>query len=115
MPLFQKRGTKSSLEEYLRIYTDGELEIIEHRANNLVLGKNVRLGNWVALGKSNFPHTFTVKLKIKRDKFNYPADKDLKKIEEYLKQNLEALIKAQKPAHTAYTLKLSFEGSHKTD
>ena len=113
--LFQKRGTKSSLEEYLRIYTDGDLEIIEHRANNLALGKNTRLGNWVALGKSNYPHTFTVKLKIRRDKFDYPSDKDPKKIEEYLKKNLEALIKAQKPAHTAYTLQLSFEDPLKTE
>jgi hypothetical protein len=91
------------------------LEIIEHRANNLVLTKNTKLGNWVALGKTNYPHTFTVNLKISRDKFNYPADKDPKKIEAFLKQNLEALIKAQKPAHTAYTLQLSFVNPQETE
>ena len=36
--LYQKRGTRAALEEYLRIYSGGEVEIVEHRAQNFSLG-----------------------------------------------------------------------------
>ena len=93
--LHRRRGTKSALQEYLEIYTGGRVQIVEHRAVDFSLGTEGRLGLGVALGTGNHPHTFTVTL-------NLPADSPSE--EGRVRQAVEALIDAEKPAHTDYTL-----------
>ena len=118
--LFRRRGTRRGLQEYLQIYTDatpergGEVKILEHRGQNLVLGPAARMGVTSALGTQNRPHTFTIYLKVPRQALLelYPPgapDSDAPSYEMVLKlfqRRLENLITAQKPAHTDFELKI---------
>ncbi len=92
--LYRQRGTHHGLQEYLEIYTGARAQIVEHRARNFSLGPEARLGQGVALGVSNAPHTFTVQLAL-------PAA--LSDAAE-ARRSIEKIIEAEKPAHTAYTL-----------
>lgn len=100
--LYRQRGTRRGLQDYLEIYTGERAEIIERRANNLRLGPGARLGPGVALGTGNEPHTFTVSLRL-------PPEEDARREEERHRM-LEAIIEAEKPAHTGYTLELQVGG-----
>lgn len=93
VPLYRQRGTKQGLKRYLEIYTGGEVHIVEHRADNFRLGSAAALGPGIALGRNNRPHTFTVRLRL-------PPEDD----EATWLNSIRALIEAEKPAHTAYTL-----------
>ena len=102
--LYRKRGTPQGLREYLEIYTGRTPQIIEHRAHNFRLGLASRLGPSVALGKVNMPHTFTVILRLPpiEDKDEGAASR--KELER--RRTIESIIESEKPAHTAYTLRL---------
>ena len=105
--LYQKRGTRAALEEYLRIYSGGEVEIVEYRAQNFSLGKEARLGSTIALGKANFPHTFQVSLKVPRALLDQRFGASQVNAEVLFRKKIEAIIEAQKPAHTAFGLNLT--------
>jgi len=97
--LYRMRGTPQGLLEYLSILGE-KARIIEHRANNLVLAADSKLGQSVALGIENVPHTFTVVL-------NGPspsAAASEPQVGERLRR-VVAVIEAQKPAHTGYTVR----------
>jgi phage tail-like protein len=103
--LHRRRGTKRALQEYLEIYTEGEVQILEHRATDFRLGPEARLGLGVALGTGHQPHTFSV--------FLCPPHKALSRLggdssrqELVFRRAIESVIDAQKPAHTSYTLRL---------
>lgn len=98
--LYQKRGTAAGLREYLQIYTGGEVQIIEHRADNLVVGQRADLGNSVALGRDNRPHTFTVIVRLAPGLL----ESDVQRQQWY--QRITVIIDREKPVHTAYTLRL---------
>jgi hypothetical protein len=102
--LYRQRGTCRGLREYLKIYTGEIPQIIEHRARNLVLGIDARLGPGVALGTQNEPHTFTVILRLP------PVDgvekEEIVQKEENRRRVIERIIEGEKPAHTAYNLQL---------
>ena len=98
--LYQKRGTASGLQEYLEIYTGGEVQIIEHRADNFVVGQRADLGNSVALGRDNRPHTFTVIARL--DSALLDSDAQMQQ----WRQRITAIIDREKPVHTAYSLRL---------
>lgn len=105
--LYRRRGTKRGLQEYLEIYTGHKPTIIEHRANNFILGPATRLGPGVALGHWNAPHTFTVVMRLPP----VPAAKDARAEEHRQKEKerrhkVEMIIEAEKPAHTTYTLEI---------
>lgn len=100
--LYRKRGTRRGLQEYLELYTGQKPHITEHRAHNLRLGLESRLGPGVALGKANKPHTFTITLAMPPIQTGTPAEKGRLAIAR--QQRIEAIIEAEKPAHTAYTL-----------
>ncbi len=94
--LYEKRGTRVGLQEYLEIYTGGEIQIIERKADNLRLGRTAKLGDARALGTQNRPHTFTVIVRLSSP----PHDTtDWERI-------LTQLIDGEKPAHTTYTLQI---------
>ena len=108
VPLHRKRGTKAGLKALLEIYTESEVEIIEHWAGNLQLGAATRLGRRVALGKENHPATFTVKVRLPAafasangQCANEPESAQC--TEQWL-QKIHAIVAAEKPAHTQYRL-----------
>ncbi len=109
--LYQRRGTRGALEDYLRIYTDGEVEIVEHRAQNFVLGRETRLGAAVALGRQNLPHTFSVNIKVDEQEMRRMDARDPSRNESAYHQKLEAIIEMRKPAHTAFRLNLTVGNS----
>jgi phage tail-like protein len=101
--LYRKRGTKSGLQEYLEAYTGEEIEVVEHRANNFVLGAEGKLGPGIALGTQNRPHTFTVIVRSQADQLD---DEDSAHKASERIAAIKALIGAEKPAHTGYTLRV---------
>ncbi len=100
--LYRKRGTKAGLQEYLEIFSGGQVEIIEHRSGNFQLGPETRLGPGIALGTDNVPHKFTVVVQLP------PAlpGEDGRDREATIRRMLESIIEAEKPAHTSYTLQV---------
>jgi phage tail-like protein len=107
--LYRKRGTKKGLEEFLKIYTGQKAEIVEHRAQNFRLGTRGQLGTGVALGRSNVPHTFTVRLRlpcVSPPAASTPSSgqRETKRLEEARRRKIEAIIEEQKPAQTHYRL-----------
>ena len=101
--LNRSRGTSSSLKTFLEIYTGGKVEIVEHRANDLRLGKMAILGPNVALGTGNRPHTFTVTLRLPSP----GPDPETARRRAELRRTVEQIIDEQKPAHTSYTLQIA--------
>jgi len=107
--LYRKRGTRLGLEEYLVIYTGRKPNIVEHRAYDFRLGPEARLGPGIALGTGNVPHTFSVSLRLPPvdvpDEGGTSPDGDLlTELKRRRRQKIEAIINAEKPAHTCYTL-----------
>ena len=98
--LYQKRGTAAGLREYLEIYTGGEVQIIEHRADNFVVGQRADLGNSVALGRDNRAHTFTVVVRVAEELLGNDSQ-----VQQW-RQRITAIIDREKPVHTTYTLRL---------
>ena len=95
---YRKRGSRQGLIEILEIYTGVTPIIIEHTARNFRLGSTALLGPNVALGTSNQPHAFTVVLRLPP-----PASESAGR---ELERRLSAIIEAEKPAHTVYTLRI---------
>jgi phage tail-like protein len=108
VPLYRRRGTCRGLREYLEIYTGEVPQIIEHRARNLVLGRDARLGPGIALGTQNVPHTFTVTLHL--PPIEGGDDGDVALQEDERRRVIERIIEAEKPAHTAYNLQIESVG-----
>jgi phage tail-like protein len=98
---YRKRGSRQGLIDILEIYTGVTPTIIEHTARNFRLGPATRMGSNIALGTSNQPHAFTVILRL--PPFSGP---DPAKARQILERRLAAIIEAEKPAHTVYTLRL---------
>jgi phage tail-like protein len=107
--LYRRRGTRQGLEDYLAIYTSKKPTIVEHRAYNFRLGPEARLGPGVALGTGNVPYTFSVSLRLPPvdpldEGDDSPSGDLLKEIKHRRRRKIEAIIDAEKPAHTSYTL-----------
>ena len=105
--LYRKRGTRQGLVEYLEIYTGQRPRIVEHRAHNLCLGPEARLGPGIALGTVNRPHTFTVILRL--PPVSPSQEEERARLELERQHKIEAIIEAEKPAHTAYNLQLEID------
>ena len=110
--LYRKRGTKQGLQEYLELFTGERPEIIEHRANNFVLGGQCQLGPGIALGTKNVPHTFTVTLRLPSISAR-GEDETFQEAER--RRIIEAIIEEERPAHTSYTLQIeTMQPVHRT-
>lgn len=104
--LYQSRGTRQSLQEYLTLYSNGEVEIFEHRAQNFVLGPSAPLGRTIALGRTNLPYSFSVRMRVSREEILRRLGEAQVQPDKLYRQRLEAIIAAQKPAHTTFDLDL---------
>jgi phage tail-like protein len=107
--LYRRRGSKQGLIDYLEIYTGGKADVVEHRAKDFRLGPEARLGPGIALGKGNQPHAFTVTLHLPPVASPAGDEKDedeRARQEADLRRTIEAIIEAEKPAHTVYTLRI---------
>lgn len=107
--LYRKRGTKQGLQDYLELFTGAEAKIIEHRAFNFRLGPEARLGPGIALGTGNQPHTFTVVLQLP-PALSSGSKEERAQAELERRRIIEDTIKAQKPAHTSYRLRIEIVG-----
>jgi P2-related tail formation protein len=111
MWLYRRRGTRVALQRYLEIFTGQPVEILERRAKNMALGKMARLGVGVALGTSNMPHTFSVKLRLRPvvapdDLAEEAAAREVARLEKQRLAVISRMIMAEKPAHTSYKLEI---------
>ncbi len=107
--LYRKRGTRSGLEEMLEIYTGVQPQVLEHRANNLILGPMAQLGPSIALGSGNVPHTFTVTLRlppITSTEAQPLSQAEIDRYESERRRVIESIIESEKPAHTRYKLEI---------
>lgn len=104
LQLYRKRGTRQGLIEFLEIYSGHTPQVVEHRANNLRLGVDARLAASVALGQKNVPHTFSVVLTLPPAE-GRDAD-ERRRRESDRRRMIEAIIDAEKPAHTSYDLEI---------
>ena len=104
IPLFQRRGTRQALQTYLEIYTSGQVEIVERRAANFVLGASATLGNEIALGTANRPNTVQIRLRIPQselERSRYSAQTYQRKMTE--------IVRSIIPAHVLYEVDCTFE------
>ena len=99
--LYRWRGTRRGLTEYLRIYTGSMPEISEY-IPGMRLDNDTELGVNTRLGSSGTGHHFIVTLEL--DESSYIDVNTIK-----------AIIEAQKPAHTVYTLQIRRNGLRKKD
>jgi len=97
--LYRWRGTRRGLKEYLTVYTGVEPVITEH-LGGIRLDGQARLGENTFLGEGR-DHCFSVTLELVDT-----AAIDL--------EGVKAIIEAEKPAHTTYTLHLVTEGDSAT-
>jgi phage tail-like protein len=106
VPLYRRRGSRHGLTEYLEILTGGQVHVMEHRAHNLRLGADARLGPGIALGTLNRPHTFTVTVYLPPAAAPAGGPEEQARQEMERRRALEAIIEAEKPAHTDFNLRI---------
>jgi phage tail-like protein len=104
--LYRRRGSKQGLIDYLEIYTGEKADVTEHRAKDFRLGPEARLGPGIALGKGNQPHAFTVTLRLPPIASPAGDENGRARQEADRRRTIEAIIEAEKPAHTVYTLRI---------
>jgi phage tail-like protein len=104
--LYRRRGSKQGLIDYLEIYTGGRADITEHRAKDFRVGPEARLGPGIALGKGNQPHAFTVTMRLPPVASPAGDENERARQEADRRHTIEAIIEAEKPAHTVYTLRV---------
>ncbi len=103
--LYRQRGTKMGLTALLELWTGAEISVVEHRSENLRLGKTMRLGQGIALGRKNAPFSFTVRVTVpaidKEPPTVYQSRLDAMRL------LVDQIVRAEKPAHTTYRLEIS--------
>ncbi|HAY84234.1 MAG TPA: hypothetical protein DCY42_04710 [Chloroflexi bacterium] len=103
MVFYQRRGTYYALKTYLEIFTDGEVEIIERRSSNFILGAGNTLGLDTALGKNNQPNTVSLELKLSHNEL-IRTQLSPEKYQRKVAQVVRSMI----PAHVVFQLKCEF-------
>jgi phage tail-like protein len=103
MHLFQCRGTLYALRTTLEIYTEGQIDILERRANNFVLGAGSALGAAIALGRANQPDSISIKMRLHRSELER-----MQFSEEMYQRKMIEIIRGLVPAHTVFDVKCVF-------
>jgi phage tail-like protein len=104
MMFYQCRGTGHALRTYLEIYTSGQVDIVEWRARNFVLGATTVLGVESALGIGNHPNSLSVRARIpaaELERTQYT--------EAMYRQKITDIVRWMVPAHVAFDVKCEFE------
>ena len=103
MMLYQYRGTSQALKSYLEIYTDGEVDIIEQRSKNFILGKDSSLGVDIALGSENQPNSILINLRMPKSELERAQYS-----EEMYQRKINKIVRTMVPAHTNVNAKCAF-------
>jgi phage tail-like protein len=99
--LYSWRGTKRGLSDYIELYTDVQPEISEY-VDGIRLGHDARLGiNTTIAGRER--HSFTVTVRL-----DDLSDEEIA----YKEATLHRIIETEKPAHTAYRLRVLSNSRH---
>ncbi len=104
IPFSHSRGTAQSLKLFLEMYSGGKVDISERKAQNMLIGGSMGLGDGMALGLDNKPNTVLVKMTVpssELDRTGFTKAKYAKKIKEFIRSIV--------PAHTVFTLTCNFE------
>ena len=104
IPFFHCRGTAYSLKMFLELYSGGKVEIREMKAQNMVIGGAMGIGDGMALGMNNKPNTVLVNMKVpssELERTGFTKEKYEKKIQTF--------IRGIVPAHTVFSLSCKFE------
>lgn len=104
IPLSHSRGTAQSVKLFLEMYSGGKAEISEKKAQNMIVGGVMGLGDGIALGVDNKPNTVSVRLtapKSELERTGFTKEKYTKKIGEF--------VRSMVPAHTVFTVSCKFE------
>jgi phage tail-like protein len=99
----QCRGTRQALQTYLEIYTSGEVEIVEKRSKNFILGEQSDLGVEIALGKENQPNSINIRIHVppgELERVHYS--------EEMYQRKIMSIVKTMVPAHTIFDVTCVF-------
>lgn len=102
--LFQCRGTSQALRTYLEIYTDGQVNIVERRARNFILGKDTSLGLDVALGTENMPNSVRIAMQIPQGELERSGYS-----ESMYQRKMHEIVRTMVPAHTVFNITCAFE------
>ena len=95
VPIYRMRGTRRGLEEYLRIYVDGDVTINDD-PTPFQIGVNSKIGVNTVIGGLP-PHFFVVDIIL--------AQVEPKSMQRKLK-TVETIIEMEKPAHTRYRIRI---------
>lgn len=95
--LYRWRGTKKGLSRYLEIYTGVKPDINDQPVKGMRLGPHAKLGTPETVLGDVPPHTFVVTITLP----------DNSKVNE---QTIHDIIRYEKPAHTAYALRITRRG-----
>lgn len=101
MILFQTRGTMKALKTFLEITTEGQVVVIERRANNFVIGKTAYLGMGTALGIHNRPDTISIDLSVPESELSVVSN-DISRYRERVARSIQEFI----PTHVSFDLKI---------
>ncbi|MGB9939416.1 phage tail protein [Methanosarcina sp.] len=96
IPIYRMRGTKKGIEEFLRIYVGGNIEIFETPAFQ-VGSSHVGVNSLV--GKGIMPYDFTVIITLPK---RYQEESEYCKV----LKNIKDILDLEKPAHTTYNLRV---------
>ena len=95
--LFQCRGTAQALKTYLEIYTNGDVQIEEQRADNFVIGEQDQLGENIALGTNNHPDFVHVRLQVSKDELERSGFSAA-----MYQRKMQEIIRTMIPTHTRF-------------
>jgi phage tail-like protein len=95
--LYRWRGTKKGLSRYLEIYCGVKPDINDQPVEGMRLGPEAKLGSKATVLGDVPPHTFVVTIALPENS----------KVNE---QTIHDIIRYEKPAHTAYALRISRRG-----
>ncbi|MFI5385539.1 MAG: phage tail protein [Fimbriimonadales bacterium] len=95
--LYRWRGTRKGLSRYLEIYCGVKPEVNDQPVEGMRLGPDAKLGTKATVLGDVPPHTFVVTIPITD---NNPVNE----------QTIHDIIRYEKPAHTAYALRLARRG-----
>lgn len=101
---YQSRGTSESLRFFLEMYSGGQVEVSERKAQNMTLGGQMGLGDGLALGKDNKPNTVMVNMTVplsELERTGFTKEKYARKIKTFIRDIV--------PAHTVFSLSCKYE------